>query len=87
VKPSPKRRFSFKISSKSGRREGVGGLTAKERTILDWLSLGQGDKAIAEHTGLKLWTVRDRLRRIFRVLGVTSSRGAVAAYLNGYRKL
>jgi len=62
-------------------------LTEKERDILDWISIGVTDKEVAYETGLKLWTVRDRLRRIFRTLKVHSRSGATAAWCNRYRGL
>ena len=69
-------------AARPGPRTGIAGLTEKEKQVLDWVALGLPDKQVASESGLKLWAVRGRLRRIFRIRGVHSRAGATAAWCN-----
>jgi DNA-binding CsgD family transcriptional regulator len=57
-------------------------LSPRERDIVDLITKGYPNKAIAELLDISAWTVGTHLRRIFAKLGVTSRAAMVARYLH-----
>ncbi|MDP3404474.1 MAG: DUF4019 domain-containing protein [Brevundimonas sp.] len=57
-------------------RDGTGGLTEREKETLRLLARGHDAKSVAQHMGLSVHTVNERLRIARRKLGVSSSRAA-----------
>ena len=55
----------------------MGGLTAREREVLEWLSGGKRDRDIADLLGISHRTVHKHLQRIYEKLGVETRTAAV----------
>lgn len=64
-----------------GGSGGIGILTTRERQILELVSRGQTDRAIAEALGLSVHTVKNHIRNILRKLEVHNRTEAVATLL------
>ena len=60
----------------------VGGLTAREREVLQWLSGGKRDRDIADLLGISHRTVHKHLQRIYEKLGVETRTAAVVRAIN-----
>jgi DNA-binding NarL/FixJ family response regulator len=58
-------------------------LTARQRAILELLSRGETNKAIARRLGLREGTVKAHVRQIMRKLGVTNRTEVAVVCANG----
>ena len=56
-------------------------LSPREQTVLDCLAKGLTYKAIADHLGISIETIRTHLKRVYQKLHVRSRTEAVAKYL------
>lgn len=74
--------FQELLQLPSGRdNSAVAKLTRRERQVLEFLSKGYVDKAIAQAMGISIWTVHGHLKNIFERLQVHTRTEAVIRYL------
>ena len=70
---------SFRKIDQAGEKQNL--LTAREQTVLDFLSRGLAYKQIGDELGISINTIRTHLRHIYEKLHVQSRTEAVAKYL------
>lgn len=71
------------VPARGPRRRAPGCLPAPDLRLLQWLCAGHTNAQIAAHLCRSEKTVRNRLTRIYRTLGVVNRAQAVAVYLQG----